>query len=145
MKKTISIGSLSLTYVDRLKERTSEIENLREKLKKELNYLTTENENLQKSKYELDHAIVQLKRPEVHSLVSKLIVFFKSVLILPKDIASHNLRSREYRQGIDQVDDVVQVALRTEIQEIRRVREEMHQLLEIVKEFSTLIFFCIFI
>ena len=45
----------------------------------------------------------------------------------------HNLKCREFRQGIDQVDDTVQVALRTEIQEIRRVREEMNQLLETVR------------
>lgn len=44
----------------------------------------------------------------------------------------HNLKCREFRQGVDQVDDTVQVALRTEIQEIRRVREEMNQLLETV-------------
>ena len=53
-----------------------------------------------------------------------------------QDVARHNLKCREYRQGIDQVDDMVQVALRTEIQETRRVREEMNQLLEIVTFFS---------
>ena len=51
----------------------------------------------------------------------------------PQDVARHNLKCREYRQGIDQVDDMVQVALRTEIQEIRRVREEMNQLMETVR------------
>jgi archaellum component FlaC len=49
----------------RLKERTQDIETWREKLQRELNYLTTENEKLIKSRDELDHAIVQLKRPEV--------------------------------------------------------------------------------
>ena len=95
-----------------MKERTQEIEAWREKLQKELNYLTTENDMLIKSRDEIDHAIVQLKRPE--------------------DIACHNLKAREYRQGIDQVDDTVQISLRTEIQEVRRVREEMNQLLEMV-------------
>ena len=50
-----------------------------------------------------------------------------------QDISCHNLTSRQYRQGIDQVDDIVQVALRTEVQEVRRVREEMNQLLEMVR------------
>ena len=48
-----------------MKERTQETETWREKLQRELNYLTTENEKLMKSRDELDHAIVQLKRPEV--------------------------------------------------------------------------------
>ena len=48
-----------------MKERTQDIETWREKLQRELNYLTTENEKLIKSRDELDHAIVQLKRPGV--------------------------------------------------------------------------------
>ena len=37
-------------------------------MQKELNYLTMENEKMMKSREELDHAIVQLKRPEVYLL-----------------------------------------------------------------------------
>ena len=59
-----------------------------------------------------------------------------ATLILYQDIACHNLKSREYRQGIDQVDDIVQVSLRTELQEVRRVREEMNQLMDTVRILS---------
>ena len=54
-----------LIYTLRLKERTEDIETWREQLQTEVNYLTTENDKLIKSRGELDHAIVQLKRPEV--------------------------------------------------------------------------------
>lgn len=112
-QKQVKTETSQVDSSSRLKERTQDIETWREKLQRELNYLTTENEKLIKSRDELDHAIVQLKRPE--------------------DIACHNLKSREYRQGIDQVDDMVQVSLRTELQEVRRVREEMNQLMDTVE------------
>ena len=59
------------------------------------------------SRYEINHAIEMLKKPE--------------------DIIIHNLKAREFRQGIDLVEDNVQVNLRHENQEIRRVRDIMQQ------------------
>ena len=77
-------------------------------LTKESLYLCKENECLLFSKEELQHSLLMLKKPE--------------------DICIHNLRAREFRQGIELVEDAVQNALRHEMQEIRRVREEMEKL-----------------
>ena len=52
----------------------------------------------------------------------------------PEDIIIHNLKAREFRQGIDLVEDNVQVSLRHENQEIRRVRNLMEQLSDQVEK-----------
>ena len=80
----------------------------KKKLEHELYYLNDENDKLVLSRFEINHAIEMLKKPE--------------------DIIIHNLKAREFRQGIDLVEDNVQVSLRHENQEIRRVRNAMEQL-----------------
>ena len=49
---------------------------------------------------EIEHAIAQIKRPE--------------------DVVNHCLSAREYRVGIDNVTDNVQLALKEEMKEIKR-------------------------
>ena len=85
----------------------------KKKLEQELYYLNDENDKLVLSRFEINHAIEMLKKPE--------------------DIIIHNLKAREFRQGIDLVEDNVQVSLRHENQEIRRVRNLMEQLTDKVE------------
>ena len=102
---------------------------MKKKLTQELCYLQTENEKLEFSKDELEHAKLMLMKPE--------------------DVCIHNLKAREFRQGslkdcritfilclssgVDLVDDVVQESLRQEINEIKRIRGEFEKLLEQVE------------
>ena len=91
----------------RIKCRLQDTDLYQKKLVQELHYLNDENDKLVLSSYEINHAIEMLKKPE--------------------DIIIHNLKAREFRQGIDLVEDNVQVNLRHENQEIRRVRDIMQQ------------------
>ena len=91
----------------RIKCRLQDTDLYKKKLVEELHYLHDENDKLVLSRYEINHAIEMLKKPE--------------------DIIIHNLKAREFRQGIDLVEDNVQVNLRHEHQEIRRVRDILQQ------------------
>ena len=97
-----------IVNISRLTSRVQDTDLYKKKLVQELYYLNDENDKLVLSRYEINHAIEMLKKPE--------------------DIIIHNLKAREFRQGIDLVEDNVQVSLRHENQEIRRVRNLMEQL-----------------
>ena len=103
-----SLLDIIIVNISRLTSRVQDTDLYKKKLVQELYYLNDENDKLVLSRYEINHAIEMLKKPE--------------------DVIIHNLKAREFRQGIDLVEDNVQVSLRHENQEIRRVRNLMEQL-----------------
>ena len=91
----------------KLNDRARDITTWKKDLQRELDALEKETQDLQLTRRELEHAIAQAKRPE--------------------DVVNHCISAREYRVGIDNVTDNVQVALREEMKEIKRIQGAMAQ------------------
>ena len=94
----------------RLNDRARDITSWKKELQREVEALVRETAVLENSKQELEHAICQAKRPE--------------------EVAVHCLAARDYRVGVDVVQDAVQAALAAELAEIRRIRAGLAQLHE---------------
>ncbi|XP_023348571.1 tektin-3 [Eurytemora carolleeae] len=92
---------------NRLNERTRDVNTWKRELQRELDLLKREDQLLAEASRQLEHAIQQSKRPEEVVHICKT--------------------AREYRVGIDQVKDNVEIALDTEARELKRVHEGMRQ------------------
>ena len=92
---------------NRLNDRARDVSSWKKELQKELDALMEETSRLRNAKRELEHAMEQIKRPE--------------------EVVNHCMDSREYRVGIDMVNDNVVTALKAEMSEIHRIRDAMKQ------------------
>ena len=92
---------------NRLNDRARDVSQWKKELQKELEALNSETMRLKEIKKELEHAMEQAKRPE--------------------EVVNHCLEAREYRVGIDFVQDNVVSALKAEMGEIQRIRAAMKQ------------------
>ena len=95
-----------------LQRRVEDISSWRERLQAETAYLASETDQLERSRAELEHAVRQLD--------------------LPEGVVVACMRARDNRQGAEMVEDLVQKGLRTEVAEVRRLREEMVILMDTV-------------
>ena len=91
----------------KLNERSRDVTSWKRELTKELDRLVEVTGKLNTSKRELEHAMEQIKRPE--------------------EVVLHCMEAREYRVGVDMVNDNVVAALKAEMNEIQRIREAMRQ------------------
>ena len=92
---------------NRLNDRARDVTQWKKELQKELEALNSETMRLKEIKKELEHAMEQAKRPE--------------------EVVNHCLEAREYRVGIDFVQDNVVTSLKAEMSEIKRIRDAMRQ------------------
>lgn len=91
----------------KLNDRARDITTWKKDLQREVDALVKETEELRNTRRELEHAIAQAKRPE--------------------EVVNHCVSAREYRIGIDNVTDAVQIALTEEMKEIKRIQQAMSQ------------------
>ena len=92
---------------NRLNDRARDVNSWKKELQKELDALVDETGKLRSVKRELEHAMEQIRRPE--------------------EVVNHCMEAREYRVGIDMVNDNVVSALKAEMSEIVRIRDAMKQ------------------
>ena len=92
---------------NKLNDRARDVNSWKRELNKELDRLLEVTGKLKESKKELEHAMEQIKRPE--------------------EVVLHCMEAREYRVGVDMVNDNVVTALKAEMSEIQRIREAMRQ------------------
>ena len=92
---------------NKLNDRARDVTSWKRELSKELDRLVEVTGKLKESKRELEHAMEQIKRPE--------------------EVVMHCMEAREYRVGVDMVNDNVVTALKAELREIQRIREAMRQ------------------
>ena len=92
---------------NKLNDRARDVTSWKRELTKELERLVEVTDKLKQSKRELEHAMEQIKRPE--------------------EVVMHCMEAREYRVGVDMVNDNVVTALKAEMNEIQRIREAMRQ------------------
>ena len=92
---------------NKLNDRARDVTSWKRELSKELDRLVEVTGKLKESKRELEHAMEQIKRPE--------------------EVVMHCMEAREYRVGVDVVNDNVVTALKAEMREIQRIREAMRQ------------------
>ena len=92
---------------NRLNDRARDVTTWKKELQKELEALSCETTKLRTTKKELEHAMEQVKRPE--------------------EVVHHCMEAREYRVGIDMVNDNVVNALKSEMSEIQKIRTAMKE------------------
>ena len=90
---------------NRINDRARDVTSWKKELQKELDALSEETLKLKNAKKELEHAMEQIKRPE--------------------EVVHHCMEAREYRVGIDMVNDNVVTSLKSELKEIHRIRDQM--------------------
>lgn len=91
----------------KINERVRDTNQWRRDLQREMGLLKKETEDLVGTRRELEHAMLEMKRPE--------------------DVCNSCLSAREYRCGIDQVKDAVWAAIDTELRDVKRIQEGMRQ------------------
>ena len=92
---------------NRINDRARDVQSWKKELQKELDALIEETTKLRNAKKELEHAMEQIKRPE--------------------EVVHHCMEAREYRVGIDMVNDNVVTSLKSEMAEIHKIRDQMKQ------------------